>query len=452
MKFNRRTFLTGAAATTSLWTATHTRALSQAQPRLLEARTGALQLNEGTDTAILGFDGTVPGPLLKIRQGEALNLNLINKLDQPTSIHWRGMRAPNAFDGVAPLTQKPVGPGESFNIAFTPPDAGTFFYHAHSEPHMAQQVERGLYGVLIVEELEPPAVDHDVLAVIDDWSLTDGQIALCAGRTGTLLTVNAKLGPLTQIAAPGARIRLRLVNAASARIMAISFEGARPFVVAIDGQPCRAFEPVRASIPVGPGARFDVMFDMPNVPDAKVRVILRGGQLGDSSGEPDPELSVFTSRGDLQPARPPIEGPALNPLLPEEIRLQTARRLDLALESVDGDPGLACANGKTLWRLAPPKPVKAGAPLLSVKRGTAVSLGFVNRSQIHQVMRLHGHVMRQLHLLDDGWEPYWRDSVIVPPGRTVRVAFVADNPGRWRIGSGIMAHAAGGMSGFFEVT
>jgi FtsP/CotA-like multicopper oxidase with cupredoxin domain len=96
--------------------------------------------------------------------------------------------------------------------------------------------------------------------------------------------------------------------------------------------------------------------------------------------------------------------------------------------------------------------MKAGAPLLSVKRGSVVSLGFVNRSQVNQAMRLHGHVMRQLHLMDDGWEPYWRDSVIVPAGRTVRVAFVADNPGRWRIGSGIMAHAAGGMSGFFEVS
>lgn len=428
MKLDRRTFLAGAAALSV------TPARAQTQPRILEARHG-------------GYDGAVPGPLLRLRKGEPLNLRLVNKLDQATSIHWRGVRAPNAFDGVAPLNQKPVAPGESFDIGLTPPDAGTFFYHAHAEPHMMQQVGRGLYGVLIVEEPDAPGVDHDVLAMIGDQigDPTDS----CAGRPALPVSVNGQPAPEKREAAPRARIRLRLVNATSARIMTIMFAGAQPFVIAIDGQPCRAFEPLRNSVPIAPGARFDVIFDMPEQADAKVRVGMRG-----ASGEPDVELAVFTARGSLQAARPPIAAPAENPLLPSEIKLQSARRLDLGLEAIVPalDPELACSNGKPLWRMSPPKPVKAGAPLLSVKRGSVVSLGFVNRSQVHQAMRLHGHVMRQLHLMDDGWEPYWRDSVIVPAGRTVRVAFMADNPGRWRIGSGIMAHAAGGMSGFIEVS
>lgn len=400
---------------------------------------------------ILGYGGAAPGPLLRLRKGEALNLRLLNKLDQPSSIHWRGVRAPNAFDGVAPLTQKPVAPGESFDIAFTPPDAGTFFYHAHAEPHMAAQVGRGLYGALIVEEPDAPQVDHDVAAIIADWTLVDGQLAPCAGRPGPLVTVNGKLAPEKREAAPRARIRLRLVNASSARIMTVFFEGAQPFVIAIDGQPCTAFEPLRASVPIAPGARFDVAFDMPEQVESSVRIAMRG-----APAEPDVALAVFTSRGSAQPARAPIAAAGENPLLPREIKLQTARRLDLALEAIGPeqapDASPACADGKPLWRMSPPKPLKAGAPLLSVKRGSVVSLGFINRSQVNQVMRLHGHVVRQLHLVDDGWEPYWRDSVIVPAGRTVRVAFVADNPGRWRVGSGIMAHAAGGMSGFFEVS
>lgn len=430
MKLDRRTFLAGAAAL-SLSPA---RAQTQTQPRIIEARAG-------------GYDGAVPGPLLRLRKGEALNLRLVNKLDQPTSLHWRGVRSPNAFDGVAPLNQKPVAPGESFDIGFTPPDSGTFFYHAHAEPHLMQQVGRGLYGALIVEEPDAPDVDHDVLAMIGDQMT--GQTDSCAGRPALPVSVNGQPAPEKREAAPRSRIRLRLVNAASARIMTITLESAQPYVIAIDGQPCRAFEPLRNSVPIAPGARFDVVFDMPEQADANVRVAMRG-----ASGEPDVELVVFTARGSLQAARPPVAAPAENPLLPVEIKLQSARRLDLALEAIDTalDPGLACSNGKPLWRMAPPKPVKAGAPLLSVKRGSVVSLGFVNRSQVHQAMRVHGHVMRQLHLMDDGWEPYWRDSVIVPAGRTVRVAFVADNPGRWRIGSGIMAHAAGGMSGFFEVS
>jgi len=90
--------------------------------------------------------------------------------------------------------------------------------------------------------------------------------------------------------------------------------------------------------------------------------------------------------------------------------------------------------------------------LFAVRRGTPVSLGLTNKSQSHVVIRLHGHVMRQLHLMDDGWDPYWRDAVVVPAGRTVRVAFVADNPGRWRIGGGILPQALGGLAGFFEVS
>ena len=427
MKLDRRTFLAGAAALS------FSPARAQTQLRNLEARAG-------------GYDGAVPGPLLRLRKGEALNLRLVNKLDQPTSLHWRGVRSPNAFDGVAPLNQKPVAPGESFDIGFTPPDAGTFFYHAHAEPHMMQQVERGLYGVLIVEEPDAPDVDHDVLAMIGDQMT--GQNNSCAERPAQPVSINGKPAPEKREATPRSRIRLRLVNAASARIMTITLEGAQPYVIAIDGQPCRAFEPLRNSVPIAPGARFDVMFDMPEQVESSVRVTMRG-----ASADPGIELAVFTARGSLQAARPPIAVPAENPLLPIEIKLQSARRLDLALEAVGPvDPGLACSDGQPLWRLSPPKPVKAGAPLLSVKRGSVVSLGFVNRSQVNQAMRLHGHVMRQLHLMDDGWEPYWRDSVIVPAGRTVRVAFVADNPGRWRIGSGIMAHAAGGMSGFFEVS
>ena len=91
-------------------------------------------------------------------------------------------------------------------------------------------------------------------------------------------------------------------------------------------------------------------------------------------------------------------------------------------------------------------------PLFSVKRGTPVTLGFINKSEVPHVMRVHGHVMRQLHLLDDGWEPYWRDAVIVPEGRTVRIALLADNPGKWRLGSGILAHGEAGLSTWFEVT
>ena len=471
LRIDRRALIAGAAASLAAPALRAQEALRvQDAGRVIEAKAGAMQLIPGASTAIEGYDGRAPGPLLRLRKGEPLDVTLVNALARPTSIHWRGVRAPNAFDGAAPLTQKAVEPGARFPIRFTPPDAGTFLYHAHAEPDLAAQVERGLYGVLIVEEPDAPPVDHDLLAVIDDWRLDEtGAIIACqptggafvhareelagAGRRGALLTVNGAPAPLAQEAAPRARVRLRLVNAATARLMAVRFEGARAHVIAIDGQPCRAFPPLRDTIPIGPGARFDVVLDLPEREGESARAVLAGAE-----GDADRPLVTLTARGAPLGPRPPVEAAGQNPLLPQEIRLQSARRLDLALEAVGPaqgaarEAGDACPSGApTLWRIAPPKPVRAGEPLFSVKRGTPVSLGFVNRSPVAQAVHVHGHAMRQLHQLDDGWEPYWRDSVIIAPGRTVRVAFVADNPGRWRIGSAIMEHAATGLSGFFEV-
>lgn len=437
--------------------------------RILEARAGKLRLVEAAETDILGLDGQSPGPLLRIKKGEELRLRLLNKLNGPTLIHFRGMRGPNAMDGVAPLTQRAVAPGATFDYLFTPPDAGVFFYHAHAEMTFAEQTTRGLHGVLIVDEPTPPEHDHEVLAIIDDWKLDErGQLPSCsttrgreafysvteasgAGRIGPLVTINGKPAPLTQVFAPGARVRLRLVAAVSARLLALTFEGVQPFVTAIDGQACDEFEPVRRSIPAGPGARFDVMFDMPDE-GSEMKVILRGGALS-ADGEPDRPIIVLQSKGMKAAQRPPIKMTALNPLLTPVIPLQNAKRLDLVIERAAAPQGAQCLlPNMALWRVNGKVLRPGDPPLFSVKRGTSVTLGFLNRSSTSHVIRLHGHVMRQLHLLDDGWEPYWRDSVIVPAERTVRIAFLAENPGRWRLASGIYEHALAGLAGWFEVT
>src|SRR6266508_1187155 len=88
-------------------------------------------------------------------------------LAEPTSVHWHGVRLPNAMDGVPGLTQAPVAPGASFDYRFRPPDAGTFWYRSHA--HAAADLDRGLYGALIVEETEKVDVDQNVLLIFDDW-------------------------------------------------------------------------------------------------------------------------------------------------------------------------------------------------------------------------------------------------------------------------------------------
>jgi FtsP/CotA-like multicopper oxidase with cupredoxin domain len=132
--------------------------------------TAPLLGDKGDPTAIWGYEGQCPGPTLRVRQGETLKVRLVNRLLEPTSIHWYGVRLPNAMDGTA-LTQDPVAPGASFDYVFTPPDAGTCWYHAHI--NAAEQVDRGLYGALIVEEESEPEPMHDVVMMIDDWWLYD---------------------------------------------------------------------------------------------------------------------------------------------------------------------------------------------------------------------------------------------------------------------------------------
>ncbi|MGA2045959.1 MAG: multicopper oxidase family protein [Roseiarcus sp.] len=386
--------------------------------------------------AALGYDGSSPGPLLRLRKGEALKVRLVNGLAQPTTLSWPGLRMPNAMAGVAGLTQPAVPPGASFDYRYTPPDSGFNLYRPHVGAATAGQIGRGLYGPVIVEESAPPACDLETIVALADWRLDPqgGPSDEEGGGGSAPMAANGGPVPLALGVAPGARVRLRLANAAVARIMLIRVEGARPLIVALDGQPAEAFEPLRNAFPMGPGARFDMMFDMPR-DGAAVRFLLSGG-AGDQP------LLVFAAAGDALAPRPPLAGLPDNPLLPAEIDLQRARRIDLTIAGGGAAP--FSINGATLrdWPVS---------PLFSAARGAPVTLGLINRTALTQAIRIHGHVVRLLHPLDDGWEPYWRDGVLIAPGKTSHVAFVADNPGVWPIESAIPAHAAAGVMTTFAV-
>jgi FtsP/CotA-like multicopper oxidase with cupredoxin domain len=460
MRFHRRQILrTGISA--SLWAAFGEAALAEPAPphlaedgfRLFEAGAAEARIlgAAAPPVAALGYEGATPGPLLRLRKGEALKVRLVNKLSEPTTLCWHGLRIANAMAGIGGLTQPPVPPGGSFDYRFTPPDSGFNLYRPHAGAATPGQVGRGLYGSILVEEPTPPLADLEAIVALADWKLdakgevsddfADPAVARGAGRLGPLMAVNDGPAPLALEAAPGARVRLRLVNAANARLMLIGVEGVKPLLIALDGQPCEAFEPLHNKFPIGPGARFDMMFDMPR--DATpVRFILLGGAAAAIPGEADRPLVVFTAKGDPLAPRPPLAGLTPNPLLPAEIALQRATRVDIAIAGGGGAP--FSINGASLsgW------PAK---PLFSVTRGAPVVLALVNNTAVMQAIRLYGHFMRLLHAMDDGWEPYWRDSVLIAPGKTAHVAFVADNPGHWPIESAIPEHLAAGVATMFAV-
>src|SRR5947209_10230940 len=286
------------------------------------------------DTSVWSYGGSVPGRELRVRQGEPVRIIVSNKLGEDTTVHWHGIRLPNAMDGVPGLTQKPIRSGESFVYEFTPPDAGTFWYHPHADT--LQQLGRGLAGALIVEEREPVAVDRDILWFIEDWRLDDrGRIAPgfgnrmeagMSGRIGNTVTINGRVTEPVSVKT-GERVRLRLVNAALARIVRLRFEGHKPVVVAYDGQPCQPFTPEGGRVVLGPAMRADLIIDLNGKPGQTYRVIDDfyrdlAYKLVDFAYDP-----AKPSRN--QPPETPLRLPA-NPL--PEPDLPNAERQEVALQ------------------------------------------------------------------------------------------------------------------------
>src|SRR5882672_10214636 len=175
-----------------------------------------------------GYQGTVPGPMIVAHVGDTLVAHLINHLPEPTVVHWHGVRLPSVMDGTESV-QTVVQPGESFEYRFTLPDAGTFWYHSHANETV--QIERGLYGALVVLGPNEPVFDADRVLVLDDLKLDrKGRIAKTAlfdrhsGREGQVVLINGRAQPELQIAA-GQTERWRIVNASNARYVLLSLGG-----------------------------------------------------------------------------------------------------------------------------------------------------------------------------------------------------------------------------------
>jgi FtsP/CotA-like multicopper oxidase with cupredoxin domain len=219
----RRGFLVGTAALPMLGQAAM--AMQPAQALKAAAALAQIAPDNYPQTQVWAYDGTVPGKLLRYTQGDQLNIRFKNELDEATTVHWHGQRLPNAMDGVPYMTQAPVMPEEGFDYSFPLRDAGTFWYHPHA--NSVEQISRGLAGVLVVDEPNPPDVDRDEVVVLDDWRMTpEAQIHASfgnrhdlshAGRLGNYITVNARPEQSYDVHM-GMRLRLRLVNTATARI------------------------------------------------------------------------------------------------------------------------------------------------------------------------------------------------------------------------------------------
>ncbi|WP_375462270.1 multicopper oxidase family protein [uncultured Enterovirga sp.] len=458
--FDRRTALAGLAATLVALPARAqaTKAPEGAAPVQLEAGPSQAVLVPGQPaTEIWTFGGRESGPVIRIRHGEEVRILFRNNTTLPLSLHWHGVRGPSSMDGVGGLSQPPVAPGGSFEYRFTPPDPGLSLIRPMVLGGSSEPAGRGLAGLLVVEEREPPAVDAEFALVVRDWLVQPSgalapfgspQEAAAAGRLGNRIVVDGAEAPKRIALPPGSRIRLRLANGCNARTMRIRFDGLKTHVAAVDGQPTDTFEPLRSTLPFAPGTRYDLFIDMPAEAGAKGSITALVG-----AGMP---LVEFTAGAGDSVDRGAVAALPPNRLLSPNIPLQTALRRDLVVSGgiIRTEAGAIGYTGdaKRIWQLNGASGSSSSPPLFTTRRGQTVVLALRNATGFVQPIHLHGHVFRVLHALDDGWEPWWFDTLQVAEGKTVRIAFAADNPGRWLIGSSVLERLDTGLWTWFEVT
>lgn len=416
-------------------------------------------------TAVWGFDGVVPGTPIRVKLGQPVHAIVKNALQVPTAVHWHGIRLPNAMDGVAGLTQPPIQPGESFDYQFTPPDAGTYWYHSHVNAY--EQVGRGLYGPLIIDETTPPVVDRDLVWMIDDWRLRDdasimddfgsGHDRSHAGRIGNVPTVNGRFRDTVKVRT-GERIRLRLINASNARNFALSFGDLNPTVIAVDGQAVKPYQPNKPII-VGAAGRVDLMIDMSGDPGSSMAVV-------DSFYREPFDLTKFVYQKEALRASaltssialdgPTLPNPDLSNAIKQDVVIAGGAMGGLRRAQLDGEwMGLReIAQQGYVWALNDVVGNKLNMPpLIDTKKGTSVHLTLHNQTAFPHPMHLHGHHMK---LLSINGKPLpdtrWVDSPLLLPEQTMELSFVADNPGDWLFHCHALEHHSAGLGALVRIT
>jgi len=411
-------------------------------------------------TEVMFYNESIPGPIIRIPQGVESTIHFTNKLEQTTSMHWHGLRIDNAMDGVPGMTQELIQPGDSFDYTFTPPDAGTYWYHTHQRSW--EQLALGLAGILIVEEKNPPKVDQDLVFAIDDWLMTDNleieKKSLGAlhdwahgGRIGNFVTVNGVTNK-TYTVAKGERIRFRMINTANSRTMTVRINQQASTIIAIDGQPVKPKALADNMITLAPGQRTDVMIDMTDDPEHISPIELVVGK--DSYLVANFKYSKIVKREQL------LQSSITLPLNPAN-KIQMPKdftHIPLLVEGgAMGRMSSATYQGKDLnmQQLIQNKKVwafngiagLAEEPLFKVKRGTAISLDIVNNNRWLHGIHVHGH-----HFIDSREPDALRDTSLFKQHEEGSLTMIADNPGKWLIHCHMIEHQAGGMVTWFEVT
>lgn len=435
----------------------------------ITAAAATVDLGGGVTPKTWAYDGRVPGAEVRLTAGDTLVAELVNQLpDQAvTAVHWHGIGLPNDMDGAPPVTQTAVAPGAGFTYRVTPATPGTYFYHSHVDV----QLDRAMYGPLIVDDpREPLAYDDEWVVVLDDWldgidgvTPDDVLARLMRGRPGGgsggpgggkppadatsdllgggggpvsypyhLINGRVPADPAVYRGTTGHRVRLRIINAGSDTAYRVALGGHRLTITHTDGYPVQ--HRTGDAVLIGMGERYDAVVTLkdgvfPLVAEAEGKDGHTGMALVRTAAGAAPPAGTRPAELDgaiITAARlTAAEDVTLHPADPDvthEIRLTGGMAaFDWSINGVRFDMNDFDAN-----------------PLL-VQRGQRVRLDFVNESEMWHPMHLHGHTYQL------GTTGARKDTTIVVPHETVTVYFDADNPGKWLLHCHNVYHGEAGM-------
>jgi len=385
----------------------------------LQARAATLALRPGQpptpiwELAAVSHLGDV-----RLKRFDSCQLVFRNDLPVPLAPVWYGLSAPAVTD--QSRGRAPVAPDATETSMVSIANAGTLLADFRLFEDDQKQPARAL--PIIAAEASQVAVDRDVVVLIEEWRLRPDGNALPPGRdpkdATALYTVNGKTS-FEISASVGERLRLRFINGSQRSVLAIKLENHEVRVMALDGQPAEPFPARNGALVLAPGARADAFVNAAT----SAPFLLHDGKEARQIGS-------LTISGRLE--RPPLLPPQPLPPngLPEKLDLKGALRFDVAL-------GVAEAG----WT-RPANFSTASAPTFRAKAGRTVVLALKNPAPATAVFHLHGHHFRLLDRLDDGWKPYWLDTLAIEPGQTQRIAFAATSPGRWLLESVVTDWAA----------
>jgi FtsP/CotA-like multicopper oxidase with cupredoxin domain len=342
-----------------------------------------------------------------------------NDLPVPVAPAWYGLDGTAVPDPLA--GRAPTAPGSTETSIISIPNAGTLLANFRLFEDRLNQPARPL--PIIAAETSPVTADRDEVLLIEEWRVRPDGTALPPGRdpkdATPLYTLNGRTS-FELSAAAGERLRLRFINGSQRSVLAIKLESHEVQVMALDGQPAEPFPARNGALVLAPGARADAFVDAVT----SAALVLHDGK----EARPIGRLAVS---GRLERRAPlPTPQPLPSNDLPEKLDLKGALRFDVALGAPDAG-WTRTANFST-----------ASAPAFRAKTGRTVVLAVKNPAPVTTVFHLHGHHFRLLDKLDDGWKPYWLDTLAIEPGQTQRIAFAATSPGRWLLESVVTDWAA----------